>query len=392
MQYDEHIPAYSHHKPSGQAKVTINGRTIYLGTHGTAASRAEYNRLVGEWLANGRQLPPEPGQPITINKVMLAYNAHVAAYYRRPDGTATTEVNNIKYALKPLRKLYGTTPAPDFGPLKLIALQNTMVEMGWTRNGINKQIGRIKQFFKWAVSRELIPASVHHAIATVRCLAPGRSAAEENKPVRPAPQANIDAALPLMPSPVRAMVKLQLFTGARPGELTTLRMADLDMSGKVWRYKPTQHKTLHHGHDRVILFGPHAQAVLKDFLTTDTTAYLFSPAAAMAERRAKATAARTTPLSCGNRPGTNRKQKPKRLPGNVYDVTAYNRAIRRACDAAGVQYFHAHQLRHNSATSLREEFGVEAAKTILGHRTLSTTLLYAEDSLRKAEGVMLKVG
>ena len=49
---------YRKHKASGQAIVTLNGKDNYLGTHGTAASKREYDRLISEWLANGRNLVP----------------------------------------------------------------------------------------------------------------------------------------------------------------------------------------------------------------------------------------------------------------------------------------------------------------------------------------------
>lgn len=53
---DNRNPAYLLHKQSGQAIVTLNGRDILLGRHGTAASRAEYDRRIAEWIANGRQM------------------------------------------------------------------------------------------------------------------------------------------------------------------------------------------------------------------------------------------------------------------------------------------------------------------------------------------------
>ena len=37
--------------------VTIDGKDIYLGLHGTAESKAAYDRIIGEWLRNGRRLP-----------------------------------------------------------------------------------------------------------------------------------------------------------------------------------------------------------------------------------------------------------------------------------------------------------------------------------------------
>ena len=43
-------PSYRLHKPSGQARVIINGEHIYLGKYGTPESYDRYDRLVAEWL------------------------------------------------------------------------------------------------------------------------------------------------------------------------------------------------------------------------------------------------------------------------------------------------------------------------------------------------------
>jgi hypothetical protein len=50
-------PSYRKHRASGQAIVTIDAKDIYLGPHCNKASRNEYDRIIGEWLANGRRLP-----------------------------------------------------------------------------------------------------------------------------------------------------------------------------------------------------------------------------------------------------------------------------------------------------------------------------------------------
>lgn len=47
-------PKYRKHRPTGQAVVSIAGKDYYLGPHGTKASRIEYDRLIGEWLAFAR--------------------------------------------------------------------------------------------------------------------------------------------------------------------------------------------------------------------------------------------------------------------------------------------------------------------------------------------------
>ncbi|MDG3004258.1 hypothetical protein [Paludisphaera mucosa] len=72
-------PAYRHHRPSGQAVVTLSGRDFYLGRHGSPESRGEYDRLVAEWLSRGRRVPglgvPSGDDPAgrSVAEVILAY-------------------------------------------------------------------------------------------------------------------------------------------------------------------------------------------------------------------------------------------------------------------------------------------------------------------------------
>lgn len=42
-------PKYGHHKPSGQARVVLNGRHYYLGPYGSPESRTEYAKLIAGW-------------------------------------------------------------------------------------------------------------------------------------------------------------------------------------------------------------------------------------------------------------------------------------------------------------------------------------------------------
>jgi integrase len=54
--------------------------------------------------------------------------------------------------------------------------------------------------------------------------------------------------------------------------------------------------------------------------------------------------------------------------------------------------WHPHQLRHNAATELRKEFGIEAARIILGHRSAAITEVYAEKDEQEAIEAITKVG
>src|SRR5207244_378183 len=105
-------PSYRKHKPTGQAVVTLNGKGCYLGRHGSKESKAEYDRLIAEWLASGRRVV-DAGSALTVSELVLAFWPHVETHYRRPDGTPTGEVNDYKLSLRPLRELYGQTPAKD---------------------------------------------------------------------------------------------------------------------------------------------------------------------------------------------------------------------------------------------------------------------------------------
>jgi integrase len=132
---------------------------------------------------------------------------------------------------------------------------------------------------------------------------------------------------------VSAMIQLQLLTGARPGEICSMRGCDIDTGGKLWIYRPHSHKAQHWGHERVIYLGPKARAIVEQYLKPNPQLHLFSPADAERARRQERSRRRKTPLSCGNRPGSNRKRNAKEA-GNSYTVASYRRAISRACDAA----------------------------------------------------------
>ena len=246
--------------------------------------------------------------------------------------------------------------------------------------------------FKWAVSQELIPATVYEGLKTVDGLKRGRTKAKENPPVGPVADADVDAVEDHVTPPIWAMIQLQRLTGMRPGEVTKMRTKDIDRSGCTWIYKPETHKNQYRGHSREIYLGPLAQEILKPWLRARQDEYLFSPADGIEAFREGQSEARTTPMSCGNRRGTNRVARPTKTPTAFYEVKAYSKAIKRACKRAGATHWTPHQLRHSAATRLRKEFGLEAARTILGHRHVAATEIYAEVNRDQAIEVMQKVG
>jgi hypothetical protein len=115
------LPAYCKHKQSGQSVVYLNGRDVLLGPHGTAASKREYDRVIAEWIANGRTLRLDQ-ESLTVAQLFNDFRKWAEDYYRGPDGTPTGEWENFRIILHQLKLLYGDMPAAEFGPLKLSCL------------------------------------------------------------------------------------------------------------------------------------------------------------------------------------------------------------------------------------------------------------------------------
>jgi hypothetical protein len=192
---------------------------VLFGRYGTSESRAEYARIIAEWEANSRRLAAAGAKPVflAINELILAFWAHAEQHYRREDGTPTNELSDYKLSVKQLLETYGTQAATDFGPLKLKAVRQGMIDAGLSRGVINQRIGSTVRIFKWAVGEEIIPETVYRALAAVRGLEKGRSPPRETEPIKPVAEADVYATLPFALPPVRAMVELQLLTGSGPG-------------------------------------------------------------------------------------------------------------------------------------------------------------------------------
>jgi integrase len=412
------IPSYRCYKPKNLGLVVLDGKQHYLGRYGSPESLAEYNRLIQEWLARTPDLPvvgPSPTQP-TIDELILAFWRHAEGHYRKPDGSPSGELDNLRAALRPLRRLYGHTPAREFGPAGLRAVRAEMIAAGLGRTTVNARINRLRRVFKWAASVELISAAIVQALQTVPGLQRGRSQVKEPAGIRPVPVEQVEAALPFMPRPVAAMVRLQLLTGCRTGEVLTMRGCDLRPGDPTWEYRPSSHKNAWRGQERVIPLGPKAQAIAKEFLKPDLDAYLFSPRDHVAElhaRRRASRRSRPTPSELGKRVADVGRGHARR-----YDRRSYRQAIIRACDKAFPHptlaviarkdltpeqreeirsWRRAHrwtplQLRHAAATMIRAKYGLEAAQTILGHARADVTQVYAERDLSKAHAIMAEVG
>lgn len=368
-------PAYRHRTIRGYeyAVVTLTDgvsgrrRDYGLGEYGSPYSRTRYAKLLATWEAAGRRLPHvddihtalDPTR--TIATLCRRYRDHVAANYGASHRASVDMVIGV------LANLYAGIQISEFGPNALRSVRAAMLRpdgdrKAWSPGTAQKATRLIVGMFKWGVAHELIEARYYEAIRTVE---PLRGVARRT--VKPVALATVVRTLRHLGKPVRAMVRLQLATGMRPGEVIAMRPCDINMADAVWTYRPPAHKTAWRGLDREIQIGPRGQRILRAWLRMDVNAPLFP-----------------------------------------YTVAGYRRAVTRAADRANVAAlaaaggeiagrlvprWHPHQLRHTYATLVRSKFGLEAAQLSLGHSSaLVTDAVYAERDQRKAAEIARMIG
>jgi len=414
------VPKYRCKKSNGRKYACVSlpdgtggRRDVILGKYGSKESRTEYARVIAEWEAAGRRLPHGTAADLTVNELILAFWPHAEKHYRHVDGRPTGELNDYRLSLRTLKTLYGHTAAKDFGPLALKAVRDQLIrqpitirvktidpETGktvWTqkvirqglaRGVINQRIGRIRRLFKWGVESELIPASVHHGLAAVGGLQRGRTDARETEKVKPVSIALVEETLPYLVPIVADMVRLLLLTGMRAGELVIMRAVDIDRAGPIWLYKPASHKNSYRGQGRTVALGPKCQEIIPRHLKANVEAFLFSPRDAMDAFRREQRARRKTKVQ----PSQQNRSKGGAKLGYRYTVGSMARAVRRACEKHGLPHWHLHQLRHTAATMIRRQYGIDAARAVLGHTAPTITETYAEIDMGKAAEIAAKLG
>ena len=308
---------------------------------------------------------------------MVCYLRYAEGYYVKHD-KPTREFGLIKEACSELRKLYELYLVDDFGPLCLQALREEMIEMGWSRKHVNKQISRIRRMFRWGVAQEFVKAETYLALKAVADLKAGRTRATEHQPVRPVSDDLVQQTITELSPVVRDMVAFQRLTGCRPTEVCLLRPGVIDRSGDVWFYTPDTHKTEHQGKPRVIPIGPRAQRVITPYLDRPDSQFCFDP--------------RETPAA-----RSNARER--------YTKDSYGRAVRRAVhrintrrikklgpNATLLEVWSPNRLRHSAATEIRKRYGIEGAQVVLGHSSADITQVYAERNQQLATKVARELG
>ncbi|MFC1634035.1 tyrosine-type recombinase/integrase [Planctomycetota bacterium] len=343
-----------------------------------------------------------PNKQITVKELLQKYRNHASKTIAKVDSNKKhpdyTFIDRVDKFLKP----YMDWPAKDFGPDELLAVQKAMIqhryciggkEKRYTRRGINDNINWIRKIWKWGMGRCIVTAEQVQGFEEVKPLRIGTSLAPDNVKRKRVTEEELENVINCLGSVVGDMLSIISYTGMRPSEVCKIRPYDIIRDDKdCWLYIPGRdhspvgkHKTMRFERTKVIPLAGESQDVLKkrikDFNSKD---FIFSPKETVAELIAKKARERKTPLSCGNRPGTNRKDHPMIKPRDCYDHHTLRRACQRACKKAGVELFVPYDLRRSMATRTRATLGKEATKVLLGHAKTSTTEIYLLEEVQEA--------
>lgn len=355
------IPSYRLHKPSGRAVVSVARKDHYLGKYGSVESLEAYGQLIAK-LSTGAPLTLQNTPTVagyTVNEVILAFLQHAQSYYVK-NNKLTAEYDCFRSALRPLSSLYGTTQAgglTGFNASKLSAVRDKMVDLGWSRTYINKSVSRLRHVFRFGNRHNMLGtivegAAVITSLEDLEPLAKGRCGAVELPKRTSVPLEYINAIREKVNQRTKDMIDLCLLTGCRPGELVSLTTRMIDVShGDVWSAVLDDHKMVHHDKIRVIAFGPKAKLILRKYLRTNLDARLF----------------------------------PIRRD-------TFSKTLVYWCKKLGLPTFTGHWLRHNCATNIREEIGLDGAQIILGHSDQRTTQIYAHLRDDRAIEIARKLG
>jgi len=376
------------HGTTGKARITVQREQIYLGPFGSPESWEQYEQELARWRARPKlteaDTQPRPTAP-TVAEVAAGFAAHAQAHYSERG----REVGQFALVLTPLVRLFGELPAARFRTAELEQLQLALASGSWmtaaeqerhrrrgllvglSRNVVNRRIVRVRTVWRWAERKGLVPAGSYEHLRTV----PGLRRNARNVRVRPKVQpASWEAvkavARAAEPAP-RTMLLLQWWTGMRSAEVRAMRTADIDQAGPrvdgrtIWLYRPAAHKgdwrEEAEESPRVVPLGPKCQALLRAWLRPDApAAHMFAP------------------------------RRRRRHP--CYTVCSYAQAVRRAARRAGHPGFHAYQCRHAAKVRVTRAAGADAARAILGHRSIQTTQMYGSLDVAHAVEVARRLG
>jgi|LakMenEpi03Aug12_release.lakeMendotaPanAssembly.Ray.scaffolds.fasta_scaffold04213_4 integrase len=381
-----------HHRATNRAYIWTGAgsrRRIYLGDWDGLPSRPskevreKFDAVVAKIALGEFDENPKLQISLTVADLVDRFLSWAEGRYSLP-----RQAKNLGLHLRELLQLFGNQDASSFGPRRLKEVREAMAANGRTRQGINNACATIRQCFRWGVEEEFVKADQLQAIEAVSPLRKGATKAPESAPKADVPLDVVKATIPYLSPTVSAMVKIQLLTGMRSGEVCAISMDQIDTSDhECWVYRPRHHKTASIGRIREVPFIPEAIAILMGFLREDDKP-LFNPGREI-ERWQIETRKRKSIAMINVR--------------DMYGANSYRQAIVRGCarvrakqEGEGLEPSHPdwspRQLRKAAAQEALDLLGDNSARALLGHRSSSITMRhYARRDLIQARAAALAI-
>ena len=81
-------------------------------------------------------------------ELVLGFHTHAVATW------TSAEAEKVRLAFKPVRKLYGETPAAKFGPASFKAVRQQTIDEGLCITTNRSRMGTVRRMVAWAVENE----------------------------------------------------------------------------------------------------------------------------------------------------------------------------------------------------------------------------------------------
>lgn len=308
-------------------------------------------------------------------------------------------ISRIRLIRRKVDEIFPDELATNIGPPELRAIRDKFESDGYLEQGERREYSRvylnavckvIRRVYSWGVGEGLVAYEDFAALGHLRPLRRGKSKAPEvtnrTRQTRLLRQDEVDAVLPYLLPTYADMVRLLDLTGMRPNELCTMRWDEIDMSGEVWIYSPTSHKTAAKGHRRPIGLGPAAQDILSSYDDTDD-GYVFKPVDIIREESLIRKMNRKTPLWDSHIRRNQRENRGRKIANAKPHVDPLNlgkvlkRAVEKAIEAGTLEEpWTLYLLRHKAITEVVTSAGIEYGSKFAGHSDIRTTQRYYDHS------------
>jgi integrase len=350
-------PAIFLHKASGQAAFKYQGKTHYLGRHGSPEVQERYAKKLLE-LKCEVPLAAMSGR-ISIDELLTRFIRYFSVLHKNTPWLLK-KLNKFSVLQSSVQATCGNFPTSLLSPKVFNKVKEHFQHGGTTHGGrspayTSECMRILKRAVRWGVVEDLVSLEVWQRL---ELMLPDEGVSyKRGTPVAPEIVAKT---LPYLSCRNVVIIKLLALTGARPREILSMKAEEIDRSKEPWEYRPSVHKNQHRGKGRVILLGPDAQRLLcevrdesvpEEFRGPITTGFFF----------------------------------PSRKRGKHYQLGSLCKQLRAAIAQAKVSRWHPYQLRHAAVTRIALEHGKDVAQAVAGHSSMLMTSHYDHGDLERAK-------